>query len=80
MTIQADLEKQKRLEWDIKSTVNRIKSLKSLERKVLRADDLHRKIQSDLADLERLDRQNYSVPPPPNFWQARVYKTAKYKT
>eukprot|EP00956_Cyclotella_meneghiniana_P026149 scaffold55872_cov78-Cyclotella_meneghiniana.AAC.1 len=60
-TVQADLEQQKRLERDIKSAVNHIKSLKSLEQKVLRADDLHRKIQSDLAELERLDRQNYIV-------------------
>ncbi len=59
VTIQSDLEQQRRIERDIKSMVNRIKSIKSIEQKVLRADALQCKIQADLEELARLDRHNY---------------------
>jgi hypothetical protein len=61
VTIQSDLEQQRRIERDIKSMVNRIKSIKSIEQKVLRADALQCKIQADLEELARLDRHNYQI-------------------
>ena len=56
------MKRQKRLELAIANDVKKIKGLKALEKKVLAANELNRKIQSNLAELNRLDKsQSYHV-------------------
>jgi hypothetical protein len=60
-SIEADLAEQSWLEHQITKQVARIKGLKALEAKVLEADEVQRRIQSNLKELELLDRKEYEV-------------------
>eukprot|EP00956_Cyclotella_meneghiniana_P012047 scaffold17086_cov38-Cyclotella_meneghiniana.AAC.2 len=60
--LDVDVKRQKRLELAIEKDVKKIRGLAVLEKKVLVADELNTKIQSNLAELNRLDRsQSYHV-------------------
>ena len=60
--LDVDVKRQKRLELAIAKDVKKIKGLVALEKKVLAANELNRKIQSNLAELNRLDKsQSYHV-------------------
>eukprot|EP00956_Cyclotella_meneghiniana_P023268 scaffold44959_cov39-Cyclotella_meneghiniana.AAC.7 len=61
-SLDVDVKQQKRLELAIKKDVKKVKGLAALEKKVLAADALNEKIQSNLAELNRLDTsQSYHV-------------------
>eukprot|EP00956_Cyclotella_meneghiniana_P008204 scaffold10917_cov68-Cyclotella_meneghiniana.AAC.2 len=61
-SLDVDVKRQKRLELAIEKDVKKIKGLAALEKKVLAADALNEKIQSNLEELNRLDTsQSYHV-------------------
>jgi hypothetical protein len=71
--IEADLVEQERLEKSIKTSVQKIRQLRQLEKKVLRADALQKKIQENVKEMSRLDRKPYDIKDGSSVTQMQYY-------
>jgi hypothetical protein len=64
---------QQRLEKQIKTSVQKIRQLRQLENRVLRANALQKKIQANVKEISRLDRKRYDIKDGPSVTQMQYY-------